>query len=147
MQLSEHFTLEEFTASNTAARLGIDNSLPAELIPRAKSVASALEFLRETVLGGNAIFITSGYRGKPLNAKVPGSSDTSAHTLSWAADFKCPGFGPPVAVCRAIAASSMKFDQLILEYSTWTHISVDPRMRRQVLTKRDGHGYETGLVV
>jgi hypothetical protein len=32
-----------------------------------------------------------------------------------------------------------------LDGRPWTHISFDPRMRRQVLTKRDGGGYGLGL--
>ena len=56
----------------------------------------------------------------------------------------CYGFGAPRDVCRAIAASSLAFDQLI-EEGSWTHLSFDPRMRRQILTKREGGGYELGL--
>jgi hypothetical protein len=59
-------------------------------------------------------------------------------------DFNCYGFGSPREVCRAIAAATIPFDQLI-EEGTWCHLSFDPRMRRQILTKREGGGYELGL--
>lgn len=144
MNLSEHFTLEELTASETAARLAINNVPTVVVMGRLKLLAATLEEVRAHL--GHPLLITSGYRSPALNAKVPGSSDTSAHTLGWAADFKCPGFGPPMAVCRALSASGIRFDQIILEYATWTHISIDPRLRGEVLTKRANHPYERGLV-
>ena len=48
-------------------------------------------------------------------------------------------------MCRAVAGSQLAFDQLI-EEGTWVHISFDPRMRRQVLTKRPEGGYALGLI-
>ncbi|MFI4966717.1 MAG: hypothetical protein ACHP9T_15280, partial [Caulobacterales bacterium] len=45
---------------------------------------------------------------------------------------------------RALAGSGIAFDQVI-EEGTWTHISFDPRLRRQVLTRREGGGYGLGL--
>lgn len=144
MQLSEHFTLEELTASSTAARLAINNVPTGIVMGRLKLLAATLEQIRGQL--GHPLIITSGYRSPALNAKVPGSSDTSAHTLGWAADFKCPGFGPPMAVCRALSESAIRFDQVILEYATWTHVSIDPRFRREVLTKRANRPYEQGLI-
>jgi hypothetical protein len=58
-------------------------------------------------------------------------------------DFNCYGFGDPLAVCRALAESDLAFDQMI-EEGSWCHISFDPRLRRQVLTRRVG-GYGLGL--
>lgn len=142
--LSEHFSLAELTFSATAARLGIVNVPNSQIVERLRRLASALEQVRDLL--GHPIHVTSGYRSVALNAHVPGSSDTSAHTLGWAADFQCPGFGPPREVCEAISRSSLGFDQLIYEYAAWTHLSVDPRRRRQVLTKRQGHPYEIGLI-
>ena len=76
--------------------------------------------------------------------RAVGGARTSAHLRGHAVDFNCYGFGSPKAVCRAIAASDLAFDQLI-EEGTWCHLSFDPRMRRQILTKREGGGYELGL--
>jgi len=72
-----------------------------------------------------------------------GSKDTSAHVLGFACDFICPAFGTPLEICKAIEASGIRFDQLI-EEGTWVHLSIDPRMRQQVLTMRNGK-YSTGL--
>ncbi len=56
----------------------------------------------------------------------------------------CFGFGAPIDVCRAIAGSGVPFDQMI-EEGTWVHLSFDPKLRRQILTKAPGWGYRPGL--
>ena len=91
MKLSENFDLAEFTASDTAARKGIDNTLPRELLPAALATAEMMERIR-AVLGGKAIIITSGYRSPALNTAI-GSTHTSDHPKALAVDFKCPEFG------------------------------------------------------
>jgi hypothetical protein len=140
MMLSEHFDLTEFTTSQTASRKGIDNTPPAEVIDHLKKTAAHLEGVRSLL--GRPLLISSGYRSAALN-KAVGGVPLSAHTLGWAADFICPAFGSPLAICKALAASSIKFDQII-EEGTWVHISFDPRMRGTVLTK-NGAGYSAGL--
>ncbi len=95
------------------------------------------------VLGDRVITVSSGYRCPALNRAV-GGARSSAHLSGHAVDFNCFGFGRPRAVCEAIAGSSVPFDQII-EEGGWTHISFDPRLRRQVLTKRPGGGYALGL--
>ena len=59
MQLTEHFTLEEFTRSTVASRLKIDNSVPDELMPNIQLTAIKLELVRQAL--GKPIVITSGY--------------------------------------------------------------------------------------
>jgi hypothetical protein len=121
MNLSTHFTLEEMTASQTAARNGIDNTPPADVIENLKRTAAGLEQVR-IVLNANAIKISSGYRCPDLNAAV-GSKPTSQHITGQAADFTCAAFGRPQAIMRAILASRLDFDQLIHEFDAWVHIS------------------------
>ncbi|MDP1738926.1 MAG: D-Ala-D-Ala carboxypeptidase family metallohydrolase [Caulobacter sp.] len=130
--LSAHFTLEEMTHSNTAARRGLDNTPTGEALANLRVTASRMEAVRE-VLGGRVITVNSGYRAPAVNAAVGGSA-TSGHMDGWAVDFNCWSFGDPLAVCRAIVAGGIKFDQLLQE-GTWVHISFDPRMRGQVKTK------------
>lgn len=145
MKLSPNFTLEEFTHSNTAIRAGISNEPTPQILARLKIVAASLEQVR--ALLRRPITITSGYRSPALNDLVPGSSDTSAHTQGYAADFKVNGL-TPFQVCQAIMKSGIHYDQLIHEYppSGWTHISVDPRMRSMELTKKNGQPYMQGIV-
>lgn len=139
--LSEHFSLAELTASQTAARRGIDNTPTPEVMARLRNTAAQMERVR-TLLGGKVITVSSGYRSPKLNAAV-GGAKTSAHLTGDAVDFNCFSFDSPLAVCRVLANSDLKFDQII-EEGTWVHISFDPRMRRQVLTKTAG-GYAAGL--
>jgi hypothetical protein len=140
MKLSPHFHLDEFTDSQTAQRRGLDNTPPPEVVERLKVTAEGLERVR--ALLGKPILISSGYRSPAVNRAVGGASK-SAHVLGYAADFISPGYGKPLAICRAIVGSDIDFDQII-EEGTWVHISFDPRMRREVLTKTKG-GYKAGL--
>jgi zinc D-Ala-D-Ala carboxypeptidase len=131
MKLSEHFRLDELTASETATRKGIDNTPPPVVTEKLRMLAATLEQVR-SLLGNNSIRISSGYRCLALNRAI-GSGDLSAHVLGYAVDFTCPKFGTIKEVAIKIAESPIKFDQLIYE-GTWVHLSVDPRNRREVLT-------------
>ena len=131
MQLSKNFKLNEFTASQTATRKGIDNTPAAPIIERLRMLANTLEQVR-SLLGDNSIRISSGYRCIALNRAI-GSGDSSAHVQGYAVDFTCPNFGTPKEVANKIAESPIKYDQIIYE-GTWIHLSVDPRNRRDVLT-------------
>lgn len=144
MQLSEHFSLEELTRSDTATRLGIDNSAPEMVIDNLRILAERLEEVR--ALLGHPIIVSSGYRSIALNKAVRGSV-TSAHTTGLAADFSCPKFGDPKSICIEIAASTIKFDKLIWEFDTWVHISFQPMMRREIYSIHNREvGYQTGIV-
>lgn len=146
MQLSPHFTLSEFTRSETARIKGIDNTPSAEHLENLRHLAMALEGVRNLL--GHPMIITSGYRSPALNKAVDGSA-TSSHSQGLAADFHCPGFGSDIDVCRMIASSRLKFDQLIFEQasSTWVHFGIGQKMRREVFSWRRGKGYRNGIVV
>lgn len=135
MQLSAHFSLDEFTRSQTAARRGLDNTPDAETLERLKETASGMEQVRELL--GHPITITSGYRSLKVNSAI-GSRPTSAHVKGYAADFICPAFGGVAEICDAIMDSTIRWDQLIKEYDSWVHISFAPEMRQQTLTIDQG---------
>ena len=141
--LSPHVTLEEMIASQTAARLGIDN-MPTDpvILDNLKKTAELLEQVR-TLLGSRPIIISSGYRCLTLNTAI-GSQPSSAHVQGQAADFTCPNFGNPHQVCQAIAASNIQFDQLIYEFASWTHIAWAKNPRKQLLTI-DSSGTRYGI--
>jgi hypothetical protein len=133
-QLSQHFTLAEFIASDTAQRRRIDNNPPQNVIDELKRTAALMELVRTALTV--PITITSGYRCSALN-KMIGSSPTSKHVQGLACDFKAPAYGDPMAVCEAIERSGIVFGKLILEFYTpdgggWTHIQVGTE--RKVLT-------------
>jgi len=136
VKLSDHFTLDEFTHSQTAAREGIDNDLPVDLYPTAKRTAAGLEYVR-AVLNSNAILISSGYRSPALNAKVGGAKN-SQHCLAEAVDFTCPTFGSPAKIVAALVNSQVPYDQLIQEFASkpnggWVHISFTDNPRKMAL--------------
>lgn len=130
MQLSKHFTLNEFTLSDTALRTGIKNIPTPHIMANLKTLADGLEQVR--ALLGEPIFITSGYRSPTLNRFIGGSTN-SAHCLGFAADFKCAGL-KPYEIVKKIKASDIQYDQLLEEGGAWVHISFDPRMRRETLS-------------
>lgn len=139
------FSLEELTYSNTAKRLGIDNVPKGKAFDNLHVTANYMLLVRKC-LGDQPIKVNSGYRSPELNKHVPGSSNTSAHTLGYAVDFTCKGFGSPLEIARAIATSDIMnhVDQLIHEYDSWVHISFDPRNRKQLLTINK-NGTKVGL--
>ena len=150
MNLSNSFTLETLTFSETAIRKGLDNTPNADQIENLTVLAQALERVRNIL--GSSLLIHSGFRSPKVNAAVGGSS-TSSHLEGYAADFVCPGFGTPKEVCQALKDGAVPFDQLIQEGGGpngggWVHFSVDPRMRGEVLTASFSNGkpsYTQGL--
>lgn len=146
VRLSPHFTLSEFTMSQTAQRKGLDNTPPPEVVANLREVAQHMEKVR-ALLGNTPLVITSGYRAPKVNAAL-GSRSTSAHVKGYAADFICPAFGTPFDICKAIESSALmsEVDQLIHEYAGWVHISFDPRRRRQVMTFYHPNGMQRGLL-
>ena len=122
MRLSANFTLDELTVSEVAARHGLDNTPPQEIIENLKLLAQSLQTLR-SFFGNNAIIVTSAYRSPEVNAKVGGSKN-SDHLRGLAADFIVPSFGNLDQVIRAILASGVPFKQIIREFDRWTHFSI-----------------------
>lgn len=88
MNITKHFTLEEFQRSSVADAHGIDNTIPAQYIPTLEQLCrTILEPLR--AFAGQPIIISSGYRSPTLNVKV-GGVYASQHTLGEAADIALP---------------------------------------------------------
>ena len=143
-QLSEHFSLEELTASEIAERNGWDNSPNDQELANLTRLADFLEQVK-TVLGGKPVMISSGLRTKKINDAV-GSRDTSQHRTGCAADFKVPGMTPDKVV-KAIIASGIGFDQLIREFNSWTHLSIPnaegikPRKQALIIDKAGSRPY------
>lgn len=147
MQLTEHFSLEEFVASETAARRGIDNAPSTEIVTNLRVLAMGLEKVR-IALGYRPIHVNSGYRCPALNEAV-GGARKGVHMKGLAADILCPQSGSPLEVCRAIHAVGMPIDQIIHEFGKWCHVSfVAPPLqaRGQPLTIASARtGYQNGL--
>lgn len=131
MNLTPHFTLAELTVTDHRE---FDNAAPLDAIPNLTRLADLLEQVK-VVLGGKPIMVNSAYRSAQVNAAV-GSKPTSQHRLGCAADFRVPGMTPDQVV-RALLKSTVRFDQVIREFDSWTHVSVpntvDTPARRQAL--------------
>ena len=145
MKLSPHFDLNEFTASETAARKRIDNTPTPAVVENLKRLCEVLEQVRNVL--GRPVVITSGYRSPAVNQAVGGAA-TSQHCFGLAADITVTGM-TPLQVCQAIQRSGIQFDQLIHEFEAWTHISIPPLgrgPRGQTLTYKHGRAVISGIV-
>jgi zinc D-Ala-D-Ala carboxypeptidase len=135
MNLSPHFTLEELTHTDHRQ---LDNTPNDSEKVNLVRLASLLEQVKQAV-GGKPVMVNSAFRSKAVNDAV-GSKDTSQHRLGCAADIRVPGMKPREVVEVCIAAK-VPFDQIILEFDAWTHISVPndpgnkPRSSRLIIDK------------
>jgi len=144
--LSEHFSFDELTVSETAARKGIDNTPGAAELRNLRRLAASLERVR-SALGGRPIVVTSGYRCPTLNAAI-GGSKTSAHMQGLAADFIVPAFGTVLQTARAVVDCGEDFDQAIYEFGDWLHFALCPSgeaPRHEVLSIGSKKKYVPGL--
>jgi zinc D-Ala-D-Ala carboxypeptidase len=148
-KITPGFWLSEFLQSDTATRLGVDNTPDAAALANIRTLlAPGMQSVRDCL--GQPVFISSGYRSPAVNRAVGGAANPpSQHTTGQAADFKCPAFGLPITLARYLVAhgGEVHFDQLICE-GTWVHISFSPKPRGHVLTAHFGPGgttYTRGL--
>jgi zinc D-Ala-D-Ala carboxypeptidase len=148
--LTPHFTLEEFTDSQTAARKGLHNVPPLGSPERAnlQRAAETMEKVR-AILGDKPILISSGYRSPKVNAAV-GGAESSAHMSGLAVDFSAPGAGTPLQICRKLEPhmKALSIDQLIHEFNQWVHLglSSDPIKARQMTLTINQSGTRQGFV-
>ena len=131
MNLTEHFTLEELTATSHRE---FDNTPNADEIANLTRLAIFLERVKAK-LGGKPVMINSGFRSKQVNDSV-GSKDTSQHRIGCAADIRVPGMTPNEIV-QTLIDSGLPYDQIIREFDSGTHIIVPSNTglfaRRQAL--------------
>jgi hypothetical protein len=128
MVLSENFFEEEFTQSETARDLHIDNTPNgAQRAALGQLVRSLLQPLRNVV--GRPLHINSGFRCQALNKAVKGQP-SSQHTKGEAADVSGV---KPEELLKILLESKLEFDQAIV-YPTFLHLSYRAgRNRKQVL--------------
>jgi zinc D-Ala-D-Ala carboxypeptidase len=134
IQISAHFSLEEFLVSQTAARMGrAIEPTESDIRNLTRLCVTVLEPLRiELRL---PIHITSGLRPQWLNQAI-GGSNSSAHMDGRAADIQVPGM-TPIAVCQRVVALGLPIDQCIHEFGSWCHVgiaAVDAQPRNMALT-------------
>lgn len=171
MRLTKHFLLYEMVESDTALRLGIDNTPPPAVIENLRKTANIAEMIREE-LSQNAgrdvpLFILSGHRCEALekiicakdfanwckrrnaDALDPVAWSTyflrKSHPQGRSIDFRAPTFGTPYQIVKFIVTTEVMghVDQIIME-GTWVHVSWSEAPRHEVLTASfDSHGVAT----
>ena len=136
MNITEHFSLEELTVTNS----GLDNEPNDYEIANLKVIANGLELIRAAI--GKPININSAFRSEAVNKAIGGATN-SAHLLGYAADITINGMTNE-SICDAIYKAGIQFDQMIDENKglQWVHISFDPKHRMQWLKFVDGQ-YKT----
>ena len=153
MNLSANFTLKELTKSDTATRLGLDNTPDDEALENLKTLCEkVLQPVREHF--DKSVSVNSAYRSPESNAAV-GGSKTSDHCKGMAADIEIVGIAN--ADLAQWIMDNLEYTQLILEFYTpgipdsgWVHVSYDPNnLKKQELTATKVAGkttYLNGLV-
>lgn len=138
MNLSANFSLKELTKSDTATRLGIDNTPDEETIDNLKTLCDkVLQPVREHF--GKSVTVNSAYRSPESNAAVNGSK-SSDHCKGMAADIEIAGVAN--AELAQWIMDNLDYTQLILEFYTqgipdsgWVHVSYDPNnLKKQEMT-------------
>ena len=138
MNLSANFSLKELTKSDTATRLGIDNTPDDEAIDNLKTLCEkVLQPIRDHF--SKSVTVTSGFRSSETN-QATGGSKSSDHVKGQAADIEIAGVAN--ADLAQWIMDNLEYTQLILEFYTpgipdsgWVHISYDPNnLKNQELT-------------
>ena len=137
MKLTAHFSLAEFTRSESAKRHGVSNEPTPEHL---KNLITLCEKVLEPIrMKFGPINISSGYRSKALNHYIGGSLN-SQHCEAKAADIDMDGMTN--ATNKEVfdfIKDTLDFDQLIFEFGTkdapdWVHVSYNgAKNRKQVL--------------
>ena len=143
--VSKNISYKEATRSDTAKRLGIDNTPNAEQFSNMIHVAeNVFQPVREHF--DTPIYISSFFRSEALNKAIGGSS-SSTHMKGEAIDLDAD-------VCGVISngvifnyiKDNLEFDQLIWEFGDgknpdWVHVSLSKTSNRnQILVAKRVHG-------
>ena len=144
MNLTENFSLNELTKSQTAERKGIDNTPSTEHQENLKRLCETiLQRIRDHF--GKVVSVSSGYRSEALCIAI-GSKITSQHAKGQAADFEI--YGLSNGELAEWIHENLDYDQLILEYWTpespnngWIHCSYSlERNRKEYLRAYKNEG-------
>lgn len=153
MNLTANFSLHELSKSETALRMGFDNTPDEEATENLRLLCEkVLQPVRDHY--GKGVKVNSAYRSPESNAAV-GGSKTSDHCKGMAADIEIPGVAN--ADLAQWIMDNLDYTQLILEFYTpgipdsgWVHVSYDPaNLKKQELTATKVAGktqYLPGLV-
>jgi zinc D-Ala-D-Ala carboxypeptidase len=140
MKLSKNLTLKEVTKSDTANRLGIDNTPEEFDIKNLRAIAEEVfQPLRDHF--GVPLFVSSGFRSKKLN-KAIGGSKYSQHMVGEALDIDADVYGRVTnRELFMFIKENLIFDQLIWEFGdddtpNWVHVSYKEKGQNRKQVKR-----------
>ena len=148
-QLCANFSLHEMCKSETALRMGFDNTPDDEATENLRLLCEkVLQPVRDHF--GKGVKVNSAYRSPESNAAVNGSK-SSDHCKGMAADIEIPGVAN--AELAQWIMDNLDYTQLILEFYTpgipdsgWVHVSYNPeRLIKQELTATKVAGKTTYL--
>ena len=146
MKLTENLSLNEATKSNTATRLGIDNTPPPAIIERMIETAEKIFQPLRDALG--PIRVSSFYRSPDLNRAI-GGSKTSQHCKGEAIDMQ--GILATNKMLFNSACDLEDYDQIIWEFGTleepdWVHVSYSKTHNRKQILRATKIGKRTAYV-
>ncbi|MBR5725248.1 MAG: peptidase M15 [Muribaculaceae bacterium] len=129
-----HFTIKELVRSETARRLGIDNTPPASAVTALNALVDhVLDPLRDT--WGGPIRVNSGYRCPELN-KAVGGTPTSQHQRGEAADITVGSRSGNRRLLALNKQLDLPVDQCIDEKNCrWIHVSHRTGRNRRLYMK------------
>lgn len=142
--MSKYFTLEEMTRSQTAVRLGKDNTPNATQKRDLLRLMDYLDGIREEF--GEAIRVTSGFRSWNVNKSVGGVKN-SQHLAGQAADI-VPAKSPErLRELFDLIRKRGGYQQVIFERkgkSVWVHVAIPPlgeMPKQEAMTTNDGKNF------
>ena len=132
--MGREVSLKELLFSETATRLGIDNTPTDQILINLQTLI--YKVITPIVNQFGDIKITSGYRS-PALCKAIGSSERSQHTSGMAVD--CEVLGVANKELADWVVNHLEFDQCILEFwkpeeinSGWVHVSYNKAGNRKM---------------
>ena len=120
--MAKYFKLSELTYSDTAKKLGINNTPNKAIVSNLNILMEQLDKIREKY--GKPIYDNSGYRCERLNTAVKGVANSS-HMLGCAADLTTRNVAEDRKLYKLIT-ENFDYDQCIWERtgsSVWIHYS------------------------
>lgn len=142
--MSKYFTLEELTRSQTAVRLGKDNTPNATQKRDLLRLMDYLDGIREEF--GEPIKVTSGFRSWRVNKDVGGVKN-SQHLAGQAADI-VPAKSPErLRELFDLIRKRGGYQQVIYErkgQSVWVHVAIPPlgeMPKQEAMTTNDGKNF------
>lgn len=126
----KYYTIAELTASETGARLHIDNTPSAEVVKNLTRLTECvLDPLREA--WGKPIHVNSGYRCEALNKAVKGSA-SSWHLKGCAADITAGSPHDNEKLYNLIKSLGLPYTELIDEHNmVWVHVAYNGTARSE----------------